>query len=89
LDLFTRLCFALPYKEEADSALAWQVQLSRNLLLLGGSAMNGVYQKLIDRTPAPLDPKQVKTIVGFSHSRMRYRLTGTLCSFPCQSEEVG
>jgi hypothetical protein len=26
-----------------------------------------VYQKLIDRTRAPLDLKQVKTIFGFSH----------------------
>jgi hypothetical protein len=29
--------------------------------------MNEVYQKLIDRTRAPLDLKQVKTIFGFSH----------------------
>src|ERR1700730_4633335 len=29
--------------------------------------MDEVYQKLIDRTRAPLDLKQVKTIFGFSH----------------------
>src|SRR4249919_3161783 len=31
------------------------------------SMMDEVYQKLIDRTRAPLDLKQVKTIFGFSH----------------------
>ena len=43
------------------------MELSRNLLFLRGTTMNEVYQKLIDRTRAPLDLKQVKTIFGFSH----------------------
>jgi hypothetical protein len=38
-----------------------------NLLFWRGTTMDEVYQKLIDRTRAPLDLKQVKTIFGFSH----------------------
>jgi hypothetical protein len=44
-----------------------QLELSRNLLFVRRTTMNEVYQKLIDRTRAPLDLKQVKTIFGFSH----------------------
>jgi hypothetical protein len=33
----------------------FQLELSRNLLFLRGTTMNEVYQKLIDRTRAPLD----------------------------------
>src|ERR1700719_1137356 len=48
-------------------AISGRLKLSRNLLFLRGTTMNEVYQKLIDRTRAPLDLKQVKTIFGFSH----------------------
>jgi hypothetical protein len=66
------LCFALTHEEQKRSAFAYQysvfqLELSRNLLFLRGTTMNEVYQKLIDRTRAPLDLKQVKTIFGFSH----------------------
>src|SRR5262252_7766136 len=68
----TCLCFALVHEEQKRSAFAYQysvfqLELSRNLLFLRGTTMNEVYQKLIDRTRAPLDLKQVKTIFGFSH----------------------
>src|ERR1700740_235442 len=68
----TCLCFALTHEEQKRSTFAYQysvfqLELSRNLLFLRGTTMNEVYQKLIDRTRAPLDLKQVKTIFGFSH----------------------
>jgi hypothetical protein len=45
----------------------FQLELSRNLLSKRGTTMDEVYQKLIDRTRAPLDLKQMKTIFGHSH----------------------
>ena len=68
----TCLCFALTQEEQKRIAFAYQysvfqLELSRNLLFLRGTTMNEVYQKLIDRTRAPLDLKQVKTIFDFSH----------------------
>jgi hypothetical protein len=68
----TCLCFALTHEEQKRSNFAYQysvfqLELSRNLLFLRGTTMNEVYQKLIDRTRAPLDLKQVKTIFGFAH----------------------
>jgi hypothetical protein len=68
----TCLCFALTHEEQKRIGFAYQysvfqLELSRNLLFLRGTTMNEVYQKLIDRTRAPLDLKQVKTIFGFSH----------------------
>ena len=61
----TCLCFALTHEEQKRSAFAYQysvfqLELSRNLLFLRGTTMNEVYQKLIDRTRAPLDLKQVR-----------------------------
>jgi hypothetical protein len=68
----TCLCFALTHEEQKRIGFAYQysvfqLELSRNLLFWRGTTMNEVYQKLIDRTRAPLDLKQVKTIFGFSH----------------------
>jgi len=68
----TCLCFALSHEDQKRSAFVYQysvfqLELSRNLLFWRGTTMNEVYQKLIDRTRAPLDLKQVKTIFGFSH----------------------
>ena len=68
----TCLCFALPHVDRERSGFAYQysvfqLELSRNLLFWRGTTMDEVYQKLIDRTRAPLDLKQVKTIFGFSH----------------------
>ena len=45
----------------------FQLEFSRNLLFWRGTTMNEVYQKLIDRTRAPLALRDVKTIFGFSH----------------------
>jgi hypothetical protein len=66
------LCFALPDEHRKRSRFQYhysvfQLELSRNLLFWRGSTMDEVYQKLIDRTRAPLALKQVKTIFGFSH----------------------
>jgi hypothetical protein len=68
----TCLCFALPNDDRKRSGFAYQysvfqLELSRNLLFWRGTTMDEVYQKLIDRTRAPLDLKQVKSIFGFSH----------------------
>src|SRR5580704_991720 len=68
----TCLCFPLTHEEQKRSTFAYQysvfqLELSRNLLFSRGTTMNEVYQKLIDRTRAPLDLKQIKTIFGFSH----------------------
>src|SRR5215471_9989451 len=51
----------------ATSPPTRQLELSRNLLFWRGTQMNEVYQKLIDRTRAPLALRDVKTIFGFSH----------------------
>ena len=45
----------------------FQLELSRNLLFWRGTTMNEVFQKLVDRTRAPLALSQVKTIFGFSY----------------------
>jgi hypothetical protein len=66
------LIFALTPEEQQRSGFIYQysvfqLELSRNLLFLRGATMDEVYQKLIDRTRAPLDLKQMKTIFGHSH----------------------
>ena len=66
------LCFALPDEHRKRSRFQYhysvfQLESSRNLLFWRGSTMDEVYQKLIDRTRAPLALKHVKTIFGFSH----------------------
>jgi hypothetical protein len=66
------LIFALTRDDQQRSGFAYQysvfqLELSRNLLFQRGTTMNEVYQKLIDRTRAPLDLKQLKTIFGHSH----------------------
>jgi hypothetical protein len=68
----TCLCFALPAEERRRSHFSYQysifqLELSRNLLFWRGTQMNEVYQKLIDRTRAPLALRDAKTIFGFSH----------------------
>src|SRR5262249_18086467 len=68
----TCLCFALSHEEQKRSVFAYQysvfqLELSRNLLFWRGTTMNEVFQKLVDRTRAPLALNQVKTIFGFSY----------------------
>lgn len=66
------LIFALTLEEQKRSRFAYQysvfqLELSRNLLFQRGAVMDEVYQKLIDRTRAPLGLKEMKTIFGQSH----------------------
>ena len=66
------LCFALSNEDRNRSHFQYQfsvfqLELSRNLLFWRGTTMNEVFQKLVDRTRAPLALSQVKTIFGFSY----------------------
>lgn len=66
------LCFVLPVEEQRRSGFRykfsiWQIEYSRNLLFRDGAIMDEVYQKLIDRTRAPLDIKALKTLFGVRH----------------------
>src|SRR5215471_3918016 len=66
------LCFALSNEERNRSRFQYQysvfqLEFSRNLLFWRGTTMNEVFQKLVDRTRAPLALNQVKTIFGFSY----------------------
>ena len=66
------LCFALSNEDRDRSRFQYQysvfqLELSRNLLFWRGTTMNEVFQKLVDRTRAPLALNQVKTIFGFSY----------------------
>ena len=66
------LCFALSNEERNRCRFQYQysvfqLELSRNLLFWRGTTMNEVFQKLVDRTRAPLALNQVKTIFGFSY----------------------
>ena len=66
------LCFALSSEDCNRSHFQYQysvfqLELSRNLLFWRGTTMNEVFQKLVDRTRAPLALNQVKTIFGFSY----------------------
>lgn len=75
------LCFALTREEQQRSGFAYQysvfqLELSRNLLFQRGATMDEVYQKLIDRTRAPLDLGQLKTIFGFRHRPHRQSKRG-------------
>lgn len=68
----TALIFALSSEDQRRSGFTYQysvfqLELSRNLLFRRGSTMDEVFQKLIDRTRAPLDLKTIKTIFGGRH----------------------
>jgi len=63
------LCLALDVAEQEKSGFwyefaTYQAEYSRNLLFREGSALEKVFQGVIDRTRAPLDVKTVKTIFG-------------------------
>ena len=75
------LVFALSADEQQRSGFnyqysVFQLELSRNLLFKRGATMDEVYQKLIDRTRAPLDLKQMKTIFGHSHRPYNHATRG-------------
>lgn len=66
------LCCALPQAEQARTEFRyqyslWQLELSRNYLFHQEAVLEEVFQKLIDRTRAPLDIKTLETIFGRRH----------------------
>jgi hypothetical protein len=67
----TCLCFALDLEEQerTDFRYAYsiyQVEYSRNLLFARGAQMEQVFQRMVDRTRARLDVRQVRTLFGMS-----------------------
>jgi hypothetical protein len=63
------LCFALGIDEQERSAFRYaysvfQVEYSRNLLFRRGSQLEQVFQRMVDRTRARLDVRQVRTLLG-------------------------
>jgi hypothetical protein len=66
------LGFALPVAEQQRIDFhyqfsIWQLELSRNFLFKRAEVLEEVFQKLIDRTRAPLDIKTLETIFGRRH----------------------
>jgi hypothetical protein len=66
------LCFALPLAEQQRLDFhyhysIWQLEYSRNYLFHQAQVLEEVFQKLIDRTRAPLDIKSLETIFGRRH----------------------
>jgi hypothetical protein len=66
------LGFALPLAEQQRIGFQyqysiWQLEYSRNFLFHQAQVMEEVFQKLIDRTRAPLDIKTLETIFGRRH----------------------
>jgi hypothetical protein len=66
------LCFALPVAEQERTGFhyeysIWQLELSRNFLFYQEQVLEEVFQKMIDRTRAPLDIKTLETIFGRRH----------------------
>jgi hypothetical protein len=73
------LCFALSLEEQERTGFhyaysVYQLEYSRNLLFRRGSQLEDVFQRLIDRTRARLDVRQVKTLFG---AKQRPRWHGT------------
>src|SRR3989449_3777752 len=73
----TCLCFALDLDEQKQSGFHYQysnyqVEYSRNLIFEIGGQMDQVFPALIDRSRVLLDPKTVRTILGYQR-RPRYR----------------
>jgi len=75
----TCLCFALDTEEQERSGFhyrysCYQIEYSRNLLFERGTALDRVYQGLIDRTRGILDVDKLKTIFGWKkrpHQRQK------------------
>jgi hypothetical protein len=66
------LCFALPLAEQQRLDFhyhysIWQLEYSRNYLFQHAHILEEVFQKLIDRTRAPLEIKTLETIFGRRH----------------------
>ncbi len=67
----TCLCFALDIQEQERTGFhyaysIYQVEYSRNLLFARGSQMEQVFQRMVDRTRARLDVRQVRTLFGMT-----------------------
>ena len=78
------LCFALGIQEQERTGFhyaysVYQVEYSRNLLFHQGGQLEQVFQRLIDRTRARLDVRQVRTLFG---ARRRPHGHGTRHSAP-------
>ena len=76
----TCLCFALDLEEQNSSGFhyeysSYQLEYSRNLQFRSGAQMEQVFQAVIDRTRAPLDLDQVKTIFGYKKRPWRTKLS--------------
>src|SRR5713101_3505840 len=78
------LCFALSIGEQERTGFryaysVYQVEYSRNLLFHRGSQLEQVFQRIVDRTRARLDVRQVRTLFG---ARRRPHWRGTRHSAP-------
>lgn len=67
----TCLCFALDIDEQERTDFhyaysIYQAEYSRNLLFVRGSQLEQVFQRMVDRTRARLDVRQVRTLFGTS-----------------------
>ena len=67
----TCLCFALDIEEQERTRFRYaysiyQVEYSRNLLFERGTQMEQVFQRMVDRTRARLDVRQVRTLFGMT-----------------------
>src|SRR5207249_10650271 len=68
------LCFALGIDQQEQAGFhysysVYQVEYSRNLLFQRGSQLEQVFQRLIDRTRARLDVRQVRSLFGARRRR--------------------
>ena len=73
------LCFALSVAEQERTGFhyedsIWQLELSRNCLFGQAQVLEEVFQKMIDRTRAPLDIKTLETIFGRRHRQPTKKL---------------
>jgi hypothetical protein len=67
----TCLCFALDLEQQERTGFRYayslyQVEYSRNLLFERGAHMEQVFQRMVDRTRARLDVRQVRTLFGMT-----------------------
>jgi hypothetical protein len=63
------LCFALGIQEQERTGFhyaysVYQVEYSRNLLFHQGGQLDQIFQRIVDRTRARLDVRQVRTLFG-------------------------
>jgi hypothetical protein len=66
------LCFALDLEEQRRSNFryrysGYQIEYSRNLLFVRGTALDAVFQGVIDRTRRHLDVSKLRTLFGYKN----------------------